>query len=89
MFVGHEVSDVLWEGRSWPAQPSGAQGQGCSSRLVQPPPLPVERAEWEAAMLGVSPLGAASQLEPDRALLESIVRLARERYSRVEYNQKR
>ena len=89
-FVGHEVSDVLWEGRKL----AGAAQRRTKAGLliqgsVQPPPLPVERAEWEAAMFGVSPLGAASQLVPDGALLGAIVRLAREKYSRVEYNQKR
>ena len=89
-FVGHEVSDVLWKGRKL----AGAAQRRTKAGLliqgsVQPLPSPLQRLEWEAAMLEVSPLGAASQLVPDEPLLDVLDRLAREKYSRAEYNRKR
>lgn len=89
-FVGHEVSDVLWNGRKL----AGAAQRRTKAGLliqgsVQPPPLPLQRSEWEQAMLETSPVGAASQLVPDGDLFEMAQRLAREKYSRDDYNRRR
>jgi len=89
-FAGHEVSDVLWNGRKL----AGAAQRRTKAGLliqgsVQPPPLSLQRSEWEQAMLQASPLAAASQFVADSDLFAMAQRLAREKYSRDDYNRRR
>ena len=92
-FVGHELSDVLWNGR----KVAGAAQRRTKAGLliqgsVQPPPLPIDRATWEAAMLDSNPLSTdtgITNLVADETLLRTAGRLAIEKYGRAEFNQKR
>ena len=50
-FVGHEKFDVLWHGQKIAG---AAQRRTCTGLLiqgsVQPPPIKIQRADWEKAM---------------------------------------
>ena len=88
-FVGHEKSDLLWHGKKI----AGAAQRRARCGLliqgsIQPPPLSLQRADWEKAMcqeMAVEWMPLPGPLAPQD--------LARQfhgaRYSRESYNQKR
>jgi lipoyl(octanoyl) transferase len=94
-FIGHEQSDVLWNGRKI----AGAAQRRTRSGLliqgsVQPPvvtPAPA-RLGWETAMLQVGSAGRQIECEPfmvEGALASSAIELAGGKYSQPAYNQRR
>ena len=92
-FVGHEKSDLLWHGKKIAGAAQRRNRLGLLIQgSVQPPPLPLVRADWESAMSKVATnhfevqwlTGAA-----DGELLAAADQLAGEKYSRADYNQKR
>jgi hypothetical protein len=92
-FIGHEQFDVLWHGRKI----AGAAQRRTKDGLliqgsVQPPPLSLQRADWEQAMCDVAVSGAGVNwltLEPDSMLREQIGILERTKFSQESFNQKR
>jgi lipoate-protein ligase A len=92
-FAGHEKFDVLWRGRKI----AGAAQRRTRNGLliqgsVQPPPGAPVRGEWERAMADVASRGAGvcwQEWWPDTPLRERADELARLKYSRSAYNQRR
>jgi lipoyl(octanoyl) transferase len=92
-FIGYEKFDLLWQGKKIAG---AAQRRNKHGRLiqgsVQPPPLSLQRADWETAMrnAGAETHGACwSDWQPEAALTARVAELAREKYSRPAYNEKR
>ena len=92
-FVGHEKFDVLWEGKKI----AGAAQRRTKTGLliqgsVQPPPLSLAKADWQAAMC-VTALGqwcaGWEEFIVDGALLARAEMLEETKYARVAYNEKR
>jgi lipoate-protein ligase A len=92
-FVGYEKSDVLWQGRKI----AGAAQRRTKSGLliqgsVQPPPLPLAKADWQAAMC-VTAIGrwcsGWNELVVEGALLGRAEALEEKKYAQAGYNQKR
>jgi lipoyl(octanoyl) transferase len=92
-FAGHEKFDVLWTGRKI----AGAAQRRTRAGLliqgsIQPPPVPVARADWEKAMReAADPAGQVfwSSLDAVKGLSERATELARLKYSQPSYNQRR
>jgi lipoyl(octanoyl) transferase len=92
-FVGAEKSDVLWHGRKI----AGAAQRRTRTGLliqgsIQPPPMPLDREEWQAAMCAFARLQWAvewSALEITGQLAEITRNLEAAKYSQTGYNQKR
>lgn len=92
-FVGYEKSDVLWQGRKI----AGAAQRRTKTGLliqgsVQPPPLNLAKADWQAAMCIVAIGQYCSgweELTVDGALLGRAEELEETRYAQAAYNQKR
>jgi lipoyl(octanoyl) transferase len=91
-FIGAEKFDVLANGRkiAGAAQKRNKLGlliQGS----IQPAKKDWKRSDWEAALLGRGRGRGIDWLElrPDADLLETVQKLNTEKYSRVEYNQRR
>ena len=92
-FEGYEKSDVLWHGRkiAGAAQRRNQLGLLIQGSL-QPPPLPLVRADWESAMLAAARETWQVTWEPFPTAIEFddlVTTLRREKYSQLEYNQKR
>ena len=90
-FVGHEKSDLLWHGRKIAG---AAQRRNKCGLLIQgsiqPPPVSLLRADWEAAMLDSSgDKSGWKEIVVDGALRELSDKLVAEKYSQPSYNQKR
>jgi lipoate-protein ligase A len=92
-FVGYEKSDVLWQGKKI----AGAAQRRMKTGLliqgsVQPPPLNLAKADWQAAMC-VAALGrwcaGWEELTVEGRLLARAEELEETRYGRAEYNRKR
>jgi len=92
-FVGHEKSDVLWQGRKI----AGAAQRRTKTGLliqgsVQPPPLDLAKADWQAAMC-VAAIGQYcsgwDELVVEGALLARAEELEALRYAQPAYNEKR
>lgn len=95
-FVGHEKSDVLWNGRKIAGAAQRRTRDGLLIQgSVQPPPGSENRsprADWESAMLGCgkSRWGCDwSEFEPQAALKQLAALKAAETFSRSEYNNRR
>jgi len=89
-FAGYETSDVLWQGKKI----AGAAQRRTRNGLliqgsVQPPPVPLARADWESAMCAAAVERGWIQFTPDALLHERALALARQKYSQPTYNQKR
>jgi lipoate-protein ligase A len=92
-FVGHEKSDLLWQGRKI----AGAAQRRTRAGLliqgsVQPPPLPLRRADWQQALCDTAGEAARVAWQPfpgDAGLAARAAELARLKYSQDAYNQKR
>lgn len=92
-FVGHEKFDLLWHGKKIAGAAQRRNQLGLLIQgSVQPPPVPVARADWEAALRAVAEkqVGAEWQeLIPDAALRGAAAKLADEKYSHSAYHTKR
>jgi lipoate-protein ligase A len=92
-FIGHEKFDLLWHdkkiaGAAQRRNKAGLLIQGS----VQPPPVAVARADFEAAMQNVAEDNFSVRwqtLAPDRDVLQAAQWLAAEKYSLTGHNQKR
>lgn len=91
-FVGHELDDVLWQGR----KVAGAAQRRTRTGLliqgsVQPPPGAV-RGQWQEALCAVAAERFGVRwmaLEADAALRARAGELVRDKYSRADYHQRR
>ncbi len=92
-FVGYEQFDVLWKGRKIAGAAQRRTKEGLLIQgSVQPPPLSLQRADWEKAMLDVAIVRENANwfsLEISGSLAASAEALAREKYSLTNYNEKR
>ena len=92
-FVGHEKFDLLWHGKKIAGAAQRRNRLGLLIQgSVQPPPVPVRRADFERAMGAVaeSQFGVRWQtLPPDGDALEAAHRLVEQKYSQAGYNRKR
>jgi lipoate-protein ligase A len=92
-FIGAEQFDVLWHGRKIAGAAQRRNRHGLLIQgSVQPPPIPLAKADWQKAMCDV-PFERWnvewSPFEPDSNLIQRAEELARGKYSRPEYNQRR
>jgi lipoate-protein ligase A len=91
-FIGHEKSDLLWHGKKIAGAAQRRNKLGLLIQgSVQPPPIPIERADWEKAMIAVAAETFAIQwqpLSPDEELLARVAELARQKYAKTAYNTK-
>ena len=92
-FVGYEKSDLLWHGKKIAGAAQRRNKLGLLVQgSVQPPPVPLSRATFEEAMAAVAVKNfhvSWQELLPDANLAEHSAKLAVQKYSRMEYNQKR
>ena len=92
-FIGHEKFDLLWHdnkiaGAAQRRNRLGLLIQGS----VQPPPLPLKRADFEAAMCAVAAekfRAAWAELAPDAGLRHRAEELTAQKFSQAGYNRKR
>ncbi len=91
-FTGHEKFDLLWHGKKIAGAAQRRNKLGLLIQgSVQPPLVPVERADWEKAMLAVASETFSIQwqpLLPDEDLLARTAELARQKYAKTAYNMK-
>ena len=92
-FVGHEKFDLLWQGKKIAGAAQRRNKLGLLIQgSVQPPPLGLQRSDWEDAMqrAGAKMFGAEwAETKPDEALSARVAELVREKYSQQSYNKKR
>jgi len=92
-FAGHEKFDLLWQGKKIAGAAQRRNRLGLLIQgSVQPPPLPLKRAQFEAAMGAVSVGKSAAvwtELAPDAVLRQRAEALAAEKFSQAAYNRKR
>jgi lipoate-protein ligase A len=92
-FVGHEKSDLLWDGKKIAGAAQRRNKLGLLIQgSVQPPPVSPSRADWEKAMVEVARQDfdiAWSDFSPDAKLRSRTEELIREKYSQEAYNRKR
>jgi len=91
-FAGHEKSDLLWHGKKIAG---AAQRRNKLGLLIQgsiQPPVSLARADWENAMreaVREKFRVAWTEFSPDPGLQKQAEKLARQKYSQNDYNQKR
>lgn len=103
-FVGYETSDVLWHGQKIAGAAQRRNRDGLLIQgSVQPPPISIDRAQWQKAMEEVSSVACRvpgceggsdafaqwQELTPDEQLQERALELATKKYSQPSFNQKR
>jgi lipoyl(octanoyl) transferase len=92
-FAGHEKYDLLWNGKKIAGAAQRRNKLGLLIQgSVQPPPVSLERADFEAAMRRVAEKNFAARwadFPPDAALHKDAEKLSSEKYSQACYNQKR
>lgn len=92
-FVGHEKFDLLWHGKKIAGAAQRRNKLGLLIQgSVQPPPVPLARSNWEAAMQAVAQrdFGVTWENFPaNDAVYAAATRLAGEKYAVDGYNQKR
>ena len=92
-FAGHEKFDLLWRGKKIAGAAQRRNQLGLLIQgSVQPPPVPLARADWENAMRSVATQNFSVQwrdYSPDANLTAHSAKLVEEKYSRASYNQKR
>jgi len=92
-FIGAEKDDVLWHGRKIAgAAQRRTRGGLLIQGSVQPPPIGLEREEWEAAMCAVArkSFSVAWEIMPTNNNLEDLANELRLRkYGQPSYNGKR
>jgi lipoate-protein ligase A len=90
-FVGYEKHDLLWHGSKIAGAAQRRNKLGLLIQgSVQPPPIPLSRADWEHAMTECadSEAGWASFLSNER-LQARVAELEASKYSQAAYNRKR
>ena len=92
-FIGYEKSDLLWHGKKIAG---AAQRRNKSGLLiqgsVQPPPVPLARADWENAMREVVRKNSGvtwQTFSPDEKFTALAESLTREKFSQDNFNRKR
>jgi lipoyl(octanoyl) transferase len=90
-FVGHEKFDLLWHGRKIAGAAQRRNRLGLLIQgSVQPPPLPLARADWERAMVATAlPSSRATELDPDGLLFARVAELMAQKYAQPTYHRKR
>ncbi len=92
-FIGAEKHDLLWHGRKIAGAAQRRNKLGLLIQgSVQPPPIGLERAAWQKAMLAVGAAmfgGPGRVLAPTGPFLERIEELSVLKYSRDAHNRKR
>jgi lipoate-protein ligase A len=92
-FVGHEKFDLLWRGKKIAGAAQRRNKLGLLIQgSVQPPPVPLERLDWERAMcdIGARDFSVAwLPFPPDDDSLDFAGGLALRKYSQAAYNEKR
>ena len=92
-FSGHEKFDLLWRGKKIAGAAQRRNKLGLLIQgSVQPPPRSPAQTDWEEAMRAVAAKGFAVKwnvFSPDAKLVEQSARLAQEKYSQADYNQRR
>ena len=92
-FVGHEKSDLLWQGRKIAGAAQRRNKLGLLIQgSVQPPLLSQKRGDWEMAVRAVAEKQFSvtwAELAADAELFTTSTKLAREKFSEPCYNQKR
>ena len=92
-FVGHEKFDLLWHGKKIAGAAQRRNQLGLLIQgSIQPPSLPLKRADFEDAMCAVMAKDSDAvwaTLVPDAALRQRTEELASQKYSQVGYNRKR
>jgi lipoate-protein ligase A len=92
-FAGHEKFDLLWQGKKIAGAAQRRNRLGLLIQgSVQPPPLPLKRAEFESAMgaVAVEKFQAVwITLAPDAILRRRAEALAAEKFSQAAFNRKR
>jgi lipoate-protein ligase A len=92
-FAGYEKSDLLWRGKKIAGAAQRRNRLGLLIQgSVQPPEVSMPRGDWERAMVTVAAahFGIRWQaVAADAGLLAAANQLAGEKFSRVDYNQKR
>jgi len=92
-FSGHEKFDLLWHGKKIAGAAQRRNKLGLLIQgSVQPPPRSPARTDWEEAMRAVAAKGFSvkwNDFSLDAKLVEHSARLAQEKYSQADYNQKR
>jgi len=92
-FIGYEKSDVLWQGKKIAGAAQRRTKMGLLIQgSVQPPPLNLAKADWQAAMC-VRAVGRYcsgwNELIVEGPLLGRAQELESSRYSQTSYNEKR
>ena len=92
-FAGHEKSDLLWHGKKIAGAAQRRNKLGLLIQgSVQPPPLPLRREEFEAAMRTVAEKHfnmTWGEVTPDTKLRRTADILAQEKFSQSAHSQKR
>ncbi|HEX5220927.1 MAG TPA: hypothetical protein VFZ59_15265 [Verrucomicrobiae bacterium] len=90
-FVGHEKHDLLWHGRKIAGAAQRRNKLGLLIQgSVQPPPVALNRADWERAMVEtVNPKAHWIEFQPDAALQARGTELEAIKYSQASFNRKR
>jgi lipoyl(octanoyl) transferase len=92
-FVGYEKFDLLWHGKKIAGAAQRRNKLGLLIQgSVQPPPVPLARADFQNAMRVVAAMSFGvswTEFAPDATLHKDAVNLASEKYSQVCYNQRR
>jgi len=92
-FEGYEKSDVLWHGRKIAGAAQRRNKLGLLIQgSVQPPPIPLARADWESAMRAAARESGPivwEEFPSDPVFDDQVEALTGEKYSQMEYNQKR
>lgn len=92
-FAGHEKFDLLWQGKKIAGAAQRRNRHGLLIQgSVQPPPLPLKRAQFESAMRAVAvekSQAVWARLTPDAVLRRRAEVLAAEKFSQAAFNQKR
>jgi lipoate-protein ligase A len=89
-FIGHEKFDLLWNGKKIAGAAQRRTRDGLLIQgSIQPPPLPLQRSDWENAMRETASDARWNPFTPDQILTEKIHQLISRKYSLASYNQKR
>jgi lipoate-protein ligase A len=92
-FVGYEKFDLLWRGKKIAGAAQRRNKLGLLIQgSVQPPPVKIARTDWENAMRGAAEKEFSTtwtDFSANAELHRHAETLAREKFSQVDYNQKR
>jgi lipoate-protein ligase A len=92
-FIGAEKDDVLWHGRKIAGAAQRRTRDGLLIQgSVQPPPVGLERDQWETAMCEIAQISFSVEwqmIQYDSKLEELTGELRLKKYSQVGHNQKR